>query len=198
MTIVETWEREDKPISSLLQGTNYQCVSQFRIRKGRKNNGGGVSILYNEKHFFVKKLEFINVPNGVEVVWALLCPKNPSKKPKRICFAAIYISPKSRFKTDTITHIIETIHLVRSKFNNDVCFALSGDFNKTPVRDILDSYGALQQVVTKPTRKNNILELILTDLHTYYFSPQSLPPLEVDIDKEVMAVTMTSSYFHQF
>ena len=101
---------------------------------------------------------------------------------KKICVAAIYISPKSRYKKETIEHIIESIHLVRSRNDNEVSFAIGGDFNKCPHDDILDAYGALQQVVTEATRKEVILNIILTDLHIDYHAPISLPPLRVDSD----------------
>ena len=41
----------------------------------------------------------------------------------------------------------------------------------------------LQQVVSTPTRKSSVLELLLTDLHTLYHPPTILPPLQVDSDK---------------
>ena len=48
---------------------------------------------------------------------------------------------------------------------------------------ILDSYGPLRQVVTLATRKSAILEIVLTDLHTLYQTPECLPPLQVDEGK---------------
>ena len=49
--------------------------------------------------------------------------------------------------------------------------------------DVFDSYEALQQAVMKPTRKDEILDIIITDLHTSYHAPLPLPPLQVDEDK---------------
>ena len=69
---------------------------------------------------------------------------------------------------------------MRSKFNNDINFLIAGDFNKVKISEILMSYGALQQVCTVPTRGKNTLELILTDLHTVYHPPTTMPPLQVD------------------
>ena len=51
------------------------------------------------------------------------------------------------------------------------------------MRDILDSYGALKQFNSVPTRKGANLELLLTDLHPFYHPPTTLPPLQVDEDK---------------
>ena len=98
---------------------------------------------------------------------------------KKICVGVVYIAPRSKFKSETIQHVIETIHVIKS-VHNDIKYCIFGDYNRVDVEDIIDSYGALQQVVKEPTGKDEVLDLILTDLHTDYHSPVSLPPLEVD------------------
>ena len=51
------------------------------------------------------------------------------------------------------------------------------------ISDILDSYGALKQIISVSTRKSATLEIILTDLHTLFHPPTTLAPLQVDTDK---------------
>ena len=68
--------------------------------------------------------------------------------------------------------------------SNNLHFAILGDFNKVSVSDILDSYGALQNIQIESTRKNEILDLILTDLHTSYLPSKTIAPLEVDANKK--------------
>ena len=114
----------------------------------------------------------IFVPEGIEAVWGVLA----------VC--AIYVSPKSKVKQETIDHLIETIHLLRSKYDNDVSYFISGDFNRLDINDILDCYGGLAQVVSIPNRKTATLQLILTDLHTMYHPPTTMPPLQVDDNKK--------------
>ena len=70
--------------------------------------------------------------------------------------------------------------LMKSRYGNQVSFVISGDFNKYPVIDILSANGAINQIVSVATRKSAILEVILTDLATYFHLPTSLAPLEVD------------------
>ena len=106
-----------------------------------------------------------------------------SVRVKRIVVGSFYVSPKSPHKAATIEHIIETIHLLRARYDNEVNFFLGGDFNRLNINDILDAYGALNQLVSVPTRQGSILEIILTDLHSLYHPPTTLPPLEVDLDK---------------
>ena len=125
------------------------------------------------------------VPTGIEVLWAILTPKiiPPKAKVSRICIACVYISPKSKLKTETIEHIIQGIHFVRSAYDS-VSQVVTGDFNRVPIDDILDSFGSLQNIQTKPTRKGQILDLLITDLHTSYLPTTIIPALHVDFDKK--------------
>ena len=191
-TISESWERPRYNLSKLLDSPILSCVSYCRGRddaswavRGPKV-GGGAAILYNNRRFKASEPE-VGVPEGVEAAWVVLTPvklDSNLQRVLRICVGSIYISPKSKYKDETITHIIHTIHAVRAKFNHQVHFYISGDFNKVSVTQVLRSYGALQQVCSVPTRKNATLELILTDLHPFYHPPTCLPPLKVDSDKK--------------
>ena len=129
------------------------------------------------------------MPEGVEVVWCVITPKNTPKhaKIKNICISSVYISPKSRYKKETIAHIIESIHLIRSFYDNTISFCISGDFNKYPYQDILDSLGSLQNIQFEATRKGEVLDLIITDMHTSYLPSLTLSPLEVDANKKGVA-----------
>ena len=52
---------------------------------------------------------------------------------------------------------------------------LAGDFNHFNYRDLRSSFN-LRQLVKEPTRGQNILDLVLTNLHKYYKQPEILPP----------------------
>ena len=146
--------------------------------------GGGCTIIYNENRFCVSNLE-IPAQEEIESCWALFTPKqnNNSMKVKRIAVGSYYVSPRSRHKQEVIDHIISTIHSLRAKYANEVHFLVGGDFNRLEITDILDSYGRLKQIISLPTRKSATLEIILTDLHTLFHPPTTLPPLQVDSDK---------------
>ena len=101
---------------------------------------------------------------------------------KRIAVGSYYVSPRSKHKQDTIDHIIDTIQVLRAKYCNDINFIIGGDFNRLSVSDILDSFGALKQIISIPTRQKATLEILLTDLHTLYHPPTTIPPLQVDED----------------
>ena len=73
--------------------------------------------------------------------------------------------------------------LMKARFGNQVNFAISGEFNEFPVCDILSANGSIKQILSVPTRKSSILEVVLTDLTTLYYPPTCRPPLEVDKGK---------------
>ena len=129
----------------------------------------------------------MDVPEEVEAVWIMMKSRqnNQSTPLPYICACSVYISPRSNFKTETTEHIIESIHCIRVKYNNEVKCIIRGDFNRTKLTDILDSYGALSQIMSIPTnKKGGTLEIILTDLHHLFVPPTSLPPLPVDVGKK--------------
>ena len=186
--ISETWERKNCSLEQLLCSSQLKCVSYCRSRDfpSGTQTGGGCAIIYNQSRFHTTQPS-IGIPEGVEATWAVFTPKKLDshlQKVKNICVGAIYISPKSKYKQITIEHIIHTIHRMRAEYNNEINFYIGGDFNRVCVKEIVQSYGALQQVCSVPTRKGATLELILTDLHTYYHPPTVLSPLTVDSDKK--------------
>ena len=98
----------------------------------------------------------------------MLTPKSTNNrlKVKRIAVGSVYVSPRSQVKTETIEHIIESIHLLRAQFDNDIHFLIGGDFNRLDISDILECYGGLKQIISVPTRKSATLEILLTNLDT--------------------------------
>ena len=122
---------------------------------------------------------------GVEACWVLFTPKSANRKQQKvfkICVASVCVSPKSRNKVEAISHIIDTIHYINSLEQN-VKYVVAGDMNHLPLEPIIDSYGALKSLVEVPTRKDSILEVILSDLHPFYHPPVTMKPLQVDKDK---------------
>ena len=67
------------------------------------------------------------MPNGVEACWSVFKPLNKMDNIENIAIASIYVSPNSKFKTATIKHIIDTIHLLRAKYDNKINYLIGGD-----------------------------------------------------------------------
>ena len=182
--ISESWECEGrrKSLEDLLASTPYR-VHSYRRPRGR--TGGCCAVIYNESKFKVEKIN-VNIEEGIETVWVMMTPRildHKLQNVKRVCIGSIYIAPRSEFKSETMSHIIQTIHYIRSKYDNQVHFIIGGDVNKVDYSDVIDSYGALKQCVTVGTRKQATLEIILSDLMTLYHAPTTLAPLQVDDDK---------------
>ena len=61
-----------------------------------------------------------------------------------------------------------------SRYQN-CALILAGDFNRLDEKSIQRHF-RLKQMVKKPTRKDAILDLVLTNLHDFYKEPQHFPP----------------------
>ena len=185
LIISETWERQRLTIDDILSSDQFKSISYKREKTGNRQPGGGCAIIYNERRFNVSKIDML-VPEGVEACWALFSPISitPHHRIKKLVVGSIYVSPRSQFKQETVEHIIENIHYLRSIYDNDVSFLVGGDLNRIDIEPILDSYGALRQAISVPTRKSATLENIITDLCTLYHPPTTLPPLQVDTGKK--------------
>ena len=163
--VSETWEREEQSLEELLQMTNYKIHSYKRPKvKAKKQPGGACAIVYNEVRFKATKLD-VPVPKGVEACWLLLKPLKKTDLIENIALASIYVSPTSVYKTASINHIIDTVHLLRAQYDNKINYLIAGDLNRLKIDQILDSYGPLRQIISSATRKSAILENIITDLH---------------------------------
>ena len=144
-----------------MEGTGYSVLA-YRRKGGRR--GGSCAIIYNQVKFKVEEVR-VDTEEEIESVWALMTPKHLDhalQRVKRICVGSVYIAPRSSMKQETMDHIIQTIHMIRSRFDNSVNFIIAGDTNKTNYQDILDSYGALKQCVEVNTRKGASLSIILS------------------------------------
>ena len=74
--------------------------------------------------------------------------------------------------SDLIEYIIDSLDQVGSAFP-DSGIVITGDFNKVNVADLLSSHN-LKQVVREPTRGDNILDLIITNMAYFYSTSTAL------------------------
>ena len=199
LIVSETWERPHRGLAELLASPHHTILSYCRGREPAATRlegkhagklypgkiGGGAAIIFNHGTFEAIDTE-VGVPAGVEAKWCVLAPRRLEEQVpvKRICVGSIYIAPRSPYKEETITHIIQTIHLMRARYNNEIHFIIAGDFNRVKVTEVMDSYGALQQICGMATRAGAALQLVLTDLHTLLHPATALPPVQVDEGKE--------------
>ena len=84
--ILETWERDEENLDTLLELENHKILSYKRPKvKARKQPGGGCALIYSENRFCVTQLS-VPILSGVEAVWALVKPKEQNRKLKKLLF----------------------------------------------------------------------------------------------------------------
>ena len=181
----ESWERENLTLNKVIKIKDYTVISNVFQRKGK---GGRPAIIANSRKFLIENLtqNVVEIPWGVEAVWAVLTPKNVTNASKiqKIVIGSIYCKPDSRKKSVLLDHISEVYNLLSSKYRKGLHWILCGDTNDLKLDSILHLNPNLKQCVQNPTRLNppRILDPIITTLSGYYQQPLCLPPLDADPD----------------
>ena len=107
----------------------------------------------------------------------LCCVGKIPESKRRIVVFTIYIPPKTdnetfdrlgSFLTDSIEHVMDL-------YRNPFCI-ITGDFNKRDITPYLADFPELKLIRTPPTRGNNTLDLIFTNIEVS--EARILPPLE--------------------
>ena len=168
-------KKHKKRLEELLEMENIQYIST--PRPGVKR-GGGAAIAINSDKFSVTKLN-IMIAKPLEIVWSLLRPLPYSGVTRKVILCSSYSPPNSRKNLQLIDHIAFTYNALKIQ-HPDVAILISGDKNNLDERKILVLNPDFRQVVTKNTRQNKILTIIITDLHRYYHTPVIIPPVPVD------------------
>ena len=179
--LCEIWQKEENKlhmqhIEHMLQIDGLQYFSTTRPRGKR---GGGAAIIVNKQKFNAQKLD-IYIPHKLEIIWAILKPKSEAAKIKNIILCSFYSPPRSRLMNKLKDHIIGTLQMLTTKYPGCGIF-VGGDKNKMNISQLLNNNLRLKQIVSKPTRKNEILDVILTNLYPYYNTPIILPPVQPDV-----------------
>ena len=181
----ESWEREELTLDKVIKIDDYEVISNVHQRTGK---GGRPAIIVNTKKYHVENITntLVNIPWGVEIVWAVLTPKNVSNASniQKIVVASIYSKPDSRKKSVLLDHIAEVYNLLNAKYKKGLHWILCGDTNDLKLDPILMLNSKLKQVVQNFTRLNppRILDPIITTLSSFYQVPVCLPPLDSDPD----------------
>ena len=79
-----------------------------------------------------------------------------------------------------IDHISLTYNSLKIQHPN-AAILISGDKNNLDESKILALNPNFRQLVGQNTRKNKILTIVITDLHSYYHNPTVIPPVPVDV-----------------
>ena len=170
----ETWLSQDT--CEQLPFPDY--VKFHLIRESVLRHSGGVSI-FIKNHLPAKRLK-VKVPAHLECLWASIRPKWLPRSVSNIIVCGVYY-PGSSSKyappqDDLILYLIQSIHKFMKTYSKPL-FLIMGDFNDLDLSDICESCN-LKQVVTSPTRNQNILDKILTNSdNEFYKPPKTLPKI---------------------
>ena len=183
--ISESHESESNLLSSRFESDLFAVISNVHQRKEK---GGRPAIIVKKEKYNVENItnSLIDIPWGVEVVWAILTPQNIHREctVQKIVLGSIYSKPQSKKKNETLDHICQTYNFLNAKFGKGLYWVLAGDTNDMRLDPILHMHSSLKSVVTKTTREisGKILDNIITDLHSFYKAPDCLKPLDPDDD----------------
>ena len=170
-------------LKDIINIENFCVISNPSQRVG---NGGRPALMINTNKFFVRNItnSVIQIPWGIEAVWAVLTPKNIQNNSmvKKIAVCAFYCKPNIKSNPAFIDHISEVYNIVSAKFDTGLHFILAGDINEVKFEKILHLSPKLKQLVTKPTRLNppSMLDPIITSLGAFYQNPECVQPLDAD------------------
>ena len=93
----ESWERENKTLDEIISLEDHVVISNVHQRHGV---GGRPALIINSKKFIVQNLTqcVIQIPWGVEIVWAMITPKyvQSDSKIQKIVVGSVYSKPNSK------------------------------------------------------------------------------------------------------
>ena len=175
----EVWEKancskQQFELEKMLNMDGLKYISTPRMTK----RGGGAAIVANLKKFSLDKIEVSN-PDKVEVVFGLLRPKKTTCKIKEIIVAAFYSPPKSRKNPQLLDHLLSNTLWLLAKYPN-AGLAIGGDKNDLNISSLLNGIPKLKNIVTKPTYKHKVLDILLTNMSSLYCVPVITPPVQPD------------------
>ncbi len=167
--VTETWFSDATP-------TDFPAIPGYHhppIRKDRGYQPYGGLVCYIKEHLHYKHWSTLST-SELETAWFTVRPKRmPRQHPLIIC-GAIYHPPKAP-KGPMIQHIHTSLdHILQQHPTAGII--VMGDYNTLPHGELCRSYN-LKQVVTHPTRKDKVLDKIITNLHSLYTTPTVLAPL---------------------
>ena len=183
--IVEVWEKQGRKnkhfqakTEEMMEMHGYKYISCGARSSGKR--GGGAAILADLKTFTIENLS-INVPNNLEVIWALVRPKNiiQGTKYAEIIVGSFYSAPNSRKNKLLLDHLVSTTHALMARWPR-AAVVLGGDRNELPISPLLQALPRFRQIVAHPTHGIKTIDVIITSCPDLYCVPEISDPVLPD------------------
>ena len=170
----EIWEDKKKAAHANMIEENLEIHGIEYISTPRLNKrGGGVAItLISESPFVISKIDIPLDPGSkaLETCWGLVKPKVPTGHIKCIIVCAFYLPPYSKQKAALVEHISLTYFSLKAQYPESG-FMCGGDKNDLNIKHLLDIDPSFRQIVSLPTYKQSVLDVLITDIGQYYEEP---------------------------
>ena len=176
--LCEVWEKAESKQhrAEIEQMLEIEGLKYFSTTRPKGKRGGGAAIIVNTENFQVEKLD-IQTTHQLEIIWALAKPKSETALFKNIILCSFYSPPRSRLRNKLKDHITCTLQMLTTKYEKCAIF-VGGDKNKMDISSILNSNLKLKQIVTSATRKHEILDVLITNMFSYFNAPIIIPPVQ--------------------
>ena len=114
---------------------------------------------------------------NLECMWLWARPPRLPRPLSAIAVCVVYNPPDKSVQEqrELCDYLVSSIDTIRSKYP-DCGIVVLGDFNHLNIQDLVTSHN-LKQVVTRPTRQDSILDYIITNLKSFYKTPNISAPL---------------------
>ncbi|CAB4002548.1 Hypothetical predicted protein [Paramuricea clavata] len=145
-------------------------------RKDRGTPGGGL-ITYVKTAIPSSRL-FDMEEEGKEALWLLLKPQRLPRPFSCIVMVAVYYPPDQAAINETtmIDYLTNGIDVILQSYPS-AGIIIAGDFNKMKLGTLCNCFD-FRKIVKKPTRQNNTLGQIMTNMSPLFQEVQHLPPLD--------------------
>lgn len=182
--ITETWLK-DRIADGVVHIPGYSI-----IRRDRKVvEHGGVCLYIKDGYSKYHVIDKLKCCEEIEILWVHLRPKRLPRGYSCLIIAIIYHpDPSVENDSNIRNHLSSSLALAES-IHPDCALVVCGDFNRLNLQLIKNHYH-LKQIVKVPTRKNAVLDLILTNLAGHYANPEAFPPFGLSDHNTVLAASI--------
>ena len=193
--LCETWFKTNKQTENELQELDNAEEIGSICKNRRGGRGGGVAIAYNKNKIVLKKHTIAK--NSYEMVCAV---GNTLKDIRKVAVFSLYIPPNQKMtKTKEMMECLaDGIEKIKLEYN-DPYIVIGGDFNGRNIT-ATDDFPDLKIIQTGPTRKNKVLDIIITNIELSL--ARIISPLQTDegvqSDHSTVHIRSKTPRLHQY